>query len=238
MGRKPRQCLQYRWRITLTRFELPVPPYLRKMNPLTKIITLSLLSSWGGAVVWAEEQTNAPHKEEASDMLRFANHDTLHGEFIAFNSKGNLQWKSPESPDPIVFETQKAHRIILNHGQAHKAIDVKDETLDPLASLFYIRKQPLAENLEIIKSVTDGKKVVRGVARVVRREKLIVSGIEYDTFLVEPDLKEVRGVFEKSRKSRLKLWITGDDRRLLVKIRSKVAVGSFTGTLVETSVSL
>jgi len=60
-----------------------------------------------------------------------------------------------------------------------------------------------------------------------------VGGKDYDTYLVEPDLKDVRGVFEKSRKSRLRLWITADEQRLLVKIKSKVVVGSFTGTLMN-----
>jgi hypothetical protein len=92
------------------------------MNPLTKIISLSLLSSFGAAIASAAEPLSSP---DGADMLRFANHDTLHGEFIAFNAKGNLHWKSPESPDPIIFETQKAHRIVLNHGQAHKAIHYK-----------------------------------------------------------------------------------------------------------------
>ena len=89
--------------------------------------------------------------------------------------------------------------------------------------------------MEIVRSVTDGKKNVQGHARIIRRENVYVAGTKYDTYLVEPDLKDVRGVFEKSKKSRMKLWFTADERRLLVKIKSKVVVGSFTGSLVEVS---
>ena len=128
--------------------------------------------------------------------------------------------------------------VYSNKGVGQNAIAIKDGTIDPLASIYYVRKQSLAENLEIIKPVTDGKKVVSGVARVVRRERLKIGGIKYDTFLVEADLKEVRGVFEKSKKSKLRMWITADNRRLLVKVKSKVVVGSFTGTLVEISAPL
>jgi hypothetical protein len=138
----------------------------------------------------------------------------------------------------VRFDRVAGSAVYSNKGVARDAIEIKDGTIDPLASIYYIRKHLFAENQEIITPVTDGKKVVSGVARVVRRERLNVGGIEYDTFLVEPDLKEVRGVFEKSKKSKLRMWITDDDRRLLVKVKSKVVVGSFTGTLVEASAPL
>ena len=133
----------------------------------------------------------------------------------------------------VRFDRVARSAVYSNKGAGQNAIAIKDGTIDPLASIYYIRNWPLAENLEIVKPVTDGKKVVSGVARVVRRERLKIGGIKYDTFLVEADLKEVRGVFEKSKKSKLRMWITADNRRLLVKVKSKVVVGSFTGTLVE-----
>ena len=138
----------------------------------------------------------------------------------------------------VSFDRVAKSAVYSNKGAAQSAIAIKDGTIDPLASIYYIRNWPLAENMEIVKPVTDGKKVVSGVARVVRRERLKIGGIKYDTFLVEADLKEVRGVFEKSKKSKLRMWITADNRRLLVKVKSKVVVGSFTGTLVEISAPL
>jgi hypothetical protein len=73
------------------------------------------------------------------------------------------------------------------------------------------------------------------VVRVIKREEIRLHDKIYETFLIEPDLKGVRGVFEKSKKSRLTLWVTADEKRIVVKIKSKVAIGSFTGTLVENS---
>ncbi|MCK4837814.1 MAG: DUF3108 domain-containing protein [Desulfobulbaceae bacterium] len=138
----------------------------------------------------------------------------------------------------VSFDRVAGSAVYSNKGAGHNAIAIKAGTIDPLASIYFIRNQFLAENLEIIKPVTDGKKVVLGVVRVVGRETLAINGIEYDTFLVEPDMKDVRGVFEKSRKSKLKLWFTNDDRRLLVKVKSKVVVGSFTATLVGSTGTL
>lgn len=55
----------------------------------------------------------------------------------------------------------------------------------------------------------------------------------YDTYLIEPELKHVGGVFEKSKNAKIQLWVTADKRRIPVKIKSKVVVGSFVGELVS-----
>jgi hypothetical protein len=82
-------------------------------------------------------------------------------------------------------------------------------------------------------AVTDGKRCVMGSARVLRREKIQVAGRFYDTFLVVPDLKNIRGIFEKSKKSQVRVWVTADERRIPVKVQSAVTVGHFVGELVS-----
>ena len=81
--------------------------------------------------------------------------------------------------------------------------------------------------------MTDGKKHVLGIADVIRRETVSVRAGTFDTFLIEPDLSHVGGVFEKSPEANIKLWVTADYRRLPVKLKSKVVVGSFSGELVS-----
>ena len=81
--------------------------------------------------------------------------------------------------------------------------------------------------------MTDGKKHVLGIADVVRRETITVPAGTFDTFLIEPDLAHVGGVFEKSPDAKIQLWVSADHRRLPVKLKSKVIVGSFSGELVS-----
>jgi Flp pilus assembly protein CpaB len=50
--------------------------------------------------------------------------------------------------------------------------------------------------------------------------------------VVEPETLNIGGVFKKSKKSKLQFWITADERRIPVRIKSKVAVGHFIGDLV------
>lgn len=135
----------------------------------------------------------------------------------------------------VSFDRERSQAIFTNFGESLPPIDIMPGTLDPLTALFFIRSQPLAENLEIVRPISDGKRNVKGVARVNGREEVSLNGNVYDAFQIDPDLKGVKGVFEKSNKSRMTLWVTADRRRMLVKIKSKVVIGSFTGTLVENS---
>lgn len=135
--------------------------------------------------------------------------------------------------EEVRFDNEAKQATYSNHGKAAAPISLMAGTLDPLTAVFFIRSQPLREGQEIVRPITDGKKNVTGVARVTGREKLTINGIEYDTFRVEPDLRDVRGVFEKSATSRIILWFSADERHLLLKIEGKVVVGSFTGTLVD-----
>ena len=60
-----------------------------------------------------------------------------------------------------------------------------------------------------------------------------MAGKTYDTYLIEPDLEHVGGVFEKSEDAIIQLWVTADKRRIPVQIKSEVVVGSFVGELVS-----
>ena len=101
-------------------------------------------------------------------------------------------------------------------------------------SVFYaFRFFDLKENNALEVPVTDGKKCVIGEAKVIRRETIKVESGTYDTYVVEPDLKHVGGVFKKSKNAKFRIWVTADARKIPVKIESEVIVGSFVGELIS-----
>ena len=116
-----------------------------------------------------------------------------------------------------------------------KTASVFPGAFDPLSAFYYARLFDPAKHKLIERPITDGKKCVIGKVTVVKREKIKVGKKVYDTYLIMPELKHVGGVFKKSKNAKIKLWITADERRLLVKIKSKVIVGSFIGELVPIS---
>ncbi|CAN2041825.1 DUF3108 domain-containing protein [Candidatus Magnetomoraceae bacterium gMMP-15] len=120
-----------------------------------------------------------------------------------------------------------------NNKKVEKTISLSEGAFDPLSAFYYIRSCDLKQNIEINHPITDGKKCVTGSVKVIKREKITVESGTYDTYLIEPDLKHVGGVFEKSSDAKIKVWITADKRRIPVKVKSKVAVGSFVGELIS-----
>lgn len=134
----------------------------------------------------------------------------------------------------VVFDTVSNQARYYKSGKIRKELPISMGTFDPLSAFYYSRSLDLKENSVIQKPVSDGKRWVIGKARVVRRETIALrKGDSYDTFLMEPDLSHVGGVFEKSKDAKLQLWVTADRRRIPVKIKSAVVIGSFTGELVS-----
>ena len=108
-------------------------------------------------------------------------------------------------------------------------------TLDELAVYYFFRLIPeLAAGQTLTSPVTDGKKFVVGEAKVIQRETVTVEAGTFDTFLVEPDLKHLGGVFKQSDDAVLQIWVTDDEHRIPVKIRGKVVVGHFNAELTKT----
>ncbi len=132
----------------------------------------------------------------------------------------------------VNFDWQKNQAQYSNYGEKRDPISILPGTFDPLGIFFYTRMLDLKENDEITHPVTDGKSCMNGQAKIIKRETITVPGGTFDAFLMEPDLKDVRGVFEKSKNAKLQLWVTADERKLLIKIKSKVIVGSFIGELI------
>ena len=133
----------------------------------------------------------------------------------------------------VSFDWHDMTAQYANKGNAHDPIPITADTFDPLSIFFWSRTVDLTVGNRIQRAVTDGKKHVLGYADVVRQERIKVPAGTFDTFLIEPDLTHVGGVFEKSPDARIQLWVSADHRRMPVKLKSKVVVGSFTGELVS-----
>ncbi len=148
-----------------------------------------------------------------------------------------LYKKVQESSHPrdimVRFDWNRGEAEYSNFGKNNKPIPVRPGTLDPLSSLYYIRSQTLTDRFIFERWVTDGKKLAMGKASFLQKESLTINGKRYRTIKVEPDLREVQGVFEKSPGAKLFIWLTDDHRKLPVKVKSKVRVGSFIAELIE-----
>jgi hypothetical protein len=133
----------------------------------------------------------------------------------------------------IRFNWKKMKAQYINFGKSEKPIRISPGAFDPLSVFYFSRLFDPGRRELLERPVTDGKKCVIGRATIVRRETIEVEDRTYDTYLVEPELKEVGGVFKKSRDAKIQVWVTADRHRIPVRIRSKVIIGSFTGDLIS-----
>ncbi|CAB5144599.1 hypothetical protein D3OALGA1CA_4062 [Olavius algarvensis associated proteobacterium Delta 3] len=133
----------------------------------------------------------------------------------------------------IRFDWENMKAQYVDFGQAAEPIQIKPGAFDPLSAFYFSRTMDPSHTKNVERPVTDGKKCVMGRATVVKRQKIKLWKQRYDTFLVEPELAEVGGVFEKDKNAKIQIWVTADHRRIPVQLKSKVSVGSFVGALVS-----
>ncbi len=133
----------------------------------------------------------------------------------------------------VSFNWNKNEAQHCNNDEKCKAIQILPGSFDPLSVFYAFRVLDFKKNAQFKRAVTDGKKCILGLAQVMKREKITVAGKIYDTYLVQPDLKDLEGVFEKEESTSLKIWITADKLKLPVRVKGKIIVGSFTGELVS-----
>ena len=133
----------------------------------------------------------------------------------------------------VKFDWQNKKAQYTNLNERRPPIDIMPGSFDPLSAFYFVRFFDFQKTSKIERPVTDGKKCIIGRLSVIRRETLKLNSGTYDTYLIEPELKHIGGVFEKSKDAKIQLWVTADKRRIPVKIKSKVVVGSFVGELVS-----
>ncbi len=133
----------------------------------------------------------------------------------------------------VQFNWKKHQATYTNFDEKLDPIEVPPGTFDPLSAFYYSRLLDLKTGLIVERPVTDGKKSVVGKAPIIKRETIKLKIGTFDTYLMEPEVEHIGGVFEKSQGAKIQLWVTADQRKIPVKIRSEVVVGSFVGELIS-----
>jgi hypothetical protein len=127
---------------------------------------------------------------------------------------------------------KKEVRYHLN-GEDPKTIPLPEPCFDPLAIAYYFRIHPIEPNSEKVLPTCDGKKFRQVIVRSGDREKLKLPMGTYSVIRTEPAMENLGGVFNKSPDGLLQVWYSDDQRRVPVRVSSKVVVGSFTATLIR-----
>ena len=133
----------------------------------------------------------------------------------------------------VTFDWKRGEAVYQNSKRSYAPRKIQPGTFDPLAVLYGFRCQTWKKPGSLKMSVTDGLKTIRANVQVHKREEIEIGGELIDTWKVTPELKDVGGIFKRSKNATMEVWVSTDRRHIPLRLRSKVMVGSFTATLVE-----
>ncbi len=125
-----------------------------------------------------------------------------------------------------VFDWEKSTVTYSNFNSKREPLSIPKETFDPLSAFYKMRTLDFGNQKEISFPVTDGKKQFIQKGEVIKKETLTLSSGTWETHLVIPQVNNFSGVFEKSENPTVKLWVTADERKIPVRIKVKVFIGS------------
>ena len=149
--------------------------------------------------------------------------------------KSGKEGRGPAGEDEILFDWELGTATHTRDGESREPIEVPEGVQDPISSFYAYRASEVVDYGPVVLDVTDGKKVTAGEVRVVGRERVKVPAGTFDAVIVEPEIEGVGGIFKKSPNASIQIWLTDDEWRTPLKLRSKVAVGHFTAVLIEMS---
>ena len=151
-----------------------------------------------------------------------------------------LYKKKTESEHPrdesINFDWEKLEATYTNFGQTKPPIHILPGSFDPLALFYVLRFQKLKENSVIYIPLTDGNLNIEVRATVGKRDVIEIEGKIYDAIEITPNMEtldKLDKVVKKSDHPQLKVWLTADERKIPIKIRSKVGIISFDFELIS-----
>ena len=101
---------------------------------------------------------------------------------------------------------------------------------DMLSAFYAMTKMPLEPGSSKYFDIFDTKKLSHTEVRVLRKEKIRVQSREFNTILIKPNLQS-EGIFKRT--GDIFIWVTDDDRKLPVLMKSKALIGTFTVELAE-----
>lgn len=158
------------------------------------------------------------------EVFRKINHEgTYHAaSVIRFDRAGGKAWLS----DSVFNDFERKSR----KRSADTAVSISGKELDIISAFYYVRGLPLEPGKMERFSAVSGKKKYELRVQVYGRETIETKAGTFDCIKIEPILAG-DGIFKAA--GRLFIWLSNDERRLPVLMKSKIALGSIRAEMVN-----
>ncbi len=148
-------------------------------------------------------------------------------------TKTGRQGREKHRDQEVIFDLVSGTAQYRRNEDLREPIEVPSDVQDPLSCFYVFRSLPVPEDGTVALSVSDGKKVVHGVVKLIGKETIQTPAGVFETAIIEPELEGLGGIFKKSPGARILIWITDDEKRMPVKMQSQVSIGHFTALLTK-----
>ena len=135
-----------------------------------------------------------------------------------------------ETEERIDFNQIDNFFLLYYNGAKSKGVTVP-WVQDVLSALYYLRTKDFQVGSEIVIDAHSGYRTWPLTINVIRRETVRVPAGTFETFMVEPALRDGAGIFRAQ--GRLQIWMTADERKIPVLMRSRISVGAITVSLTN-----
>lgn len=151
-----------------------------------------------------------------------------------WDTTGLTSWRYTENRREGKYKAHSVVNFDYTLHQAHyddgQTYPIPPQVQDALSAFYYTRFQPLPIGGSIVFDYHASRKSQPLEVRILGRQHVATPAGEFNCIAIEPILK-AGGIFKN--KGRLLIWITDDQRRIPVLMRSKVMIGSISVVLQE-----
>jgi len=183
-----------------------------------KIISTARSAAWVSIFYTVEDRVETILKKNSS--LTFV------GEPVNYRLK--IKEGRHRRDKEVIFNSGNKVTYIDHINKEKQIFDVPSLILDPLSSFYYLRTLRLVVGEPVYVTIFDSKKIWNVEVQVLKKERVTLPTGTVDTILIKPLMKS-EGIFYK--KGDIYIWLTDDDKRIPVKLQTKVAIGSINALL-------
>jgi hypothetical protein len=149
---------------------------------------------------------------------------------LPVNYRLNIREGRHRKNKEVIFDHRNAKIIYIDYiDNERKEFEIPPSVFDPISSFYYLRTLNLEVGKSVYVTVFDSKKVWNVEVQVLRKEKVEVPAGQFNTIVVKPLMKS-EGIFY--RKGEIYIWLTDDEKRVPVMLKTKVKIGSVNASLV------
>jgi hypothetical protein len=169
-------------------------------------------------------------EDSAVSTLKKGPHKALPG--ILQNNRVRISEGRHRKDREAQFDLKNRKVTFIDHLQNERVVydkeKITEDTMDALTCFYHMRYQPLEVGKTMYAHLFDNKKFYMLEVQVLKREEIETPLGKFKTILIKPILL-TEGIF--NRKGDVLIWLTDDDKRLPVLLKTKVKIGSIKATL-------